>query len=99
MLFFVYCNHANAIDRFKFPKEKLHQRIHSGHNCWVIPEEEKFLTPSILKATCMIGTKEELLNRISELSNAGLNKLMILPSLESRYEVLNKVSKDLIGCT
>ena len=83
----------------KFPKEKLHQRIHSGHNCWVIPEEEKFLTPSILKATCMIGTKEELLNRISELSNAGLNKLMILPSLESRYEVLNKVSKDLIGCT
>ena len=23
LLFFVYCNHANAIDRFKFPKEKL----------------------------------------------------------------------------
>ena len=23
LFFFVYCNHANAIDRFKFPKKKL----------------------------------------------------------------------------
>ena len=23
-----------------FPAERRHQRIHGGHNCWVLPEEE-----------------------------------------------------------
>ena len=80
----------------KHPKEKLHQRIHIGHNCWVIPEEEKFLTPTILKGTCLIGTKDHLIERINELSNVGLKKLMMLPSLEPRYNILKKVSKELI---
>ncbi|MCS5543905.1 MAG: LLM class flavin-dependent oxidoreductase [SAR86 cluster bacterium] len=80
----------------EFPKEKLHQRIHAGHNCWVIPEEQRFLTPSILESTCLIGTKEKLLEKITELSAAGLDKLMILPGLKPRYEVLARVSKDLI---
>ena len=83
----------------EYPKEKLHQRIHAGHNCWVIPEEEKFLTASILNSTCLIGTKEILLKRISELSEAGLNKLMVLPGLDPRYEVIKSISKDLIHKT
>ena len=80
-----------------FPEEKLHQRIHSGHNCWVIEEERKFLTPSVLNATCLIGSKDNLIERLLELAATGLNKLMILPSLEPRYEILKRVSKDLIG--
>lgn len=80
-----------------FPEEKIHQRIHSGHNCWVIEEERKFLTPSVLHATCLIGSKDNLIERLLELASTGLNKLMILPSLEPRYEILRRVSKDLIG--
>lgn len=80
-----------------FPEEKIHQRIHSGHNCWVIEEERKFLTPSVLHATCLIGSKDNLIERLLELAATGLNKLMILPSLEPRYEILRRVSKDLIG--
>ena len=90
----IWDDYCSMLD--KFPKDKLHQRIHAGHNCWVIPEEEKYLTPSILQATCLIGTKEVLLEKISELSSAGLNKLMILPGLEPRYEVLKRVSGDLL---
>ncbi|MGI9322781.1 MAG: LLM class flavin-dependent oxidoreductase, partial [Pseudomonadales bacterium] len=30
-----------------FPAERRHQRIHQGHNCWVLPEEEKFLTKEL----------------------------------------------------
>ena len=80
----------------EFPAERVHQRIHAGHNCWVIPEEEKFLTPSILQATCLIGTKDHLIEKLNELSLAGLDQLMILPGLEPRYEVLQRVSQDLI---
>jgi len=79
------------------PEERLHQRIHAGHNCWVIPEEEKFLTSDILQATCLIGTQDILIERLNKLYASGLDKLMILPSLDSRYQVLRRVAKDLIG--
>ena len=58
----------------KFPAEKRHQRIHAGHSCWVLPEEEKFLTEPVLKASSMIGTRDQLIERLSDLKAAGLEK-------------------------
>ena len=40
--------------------ERLHQRIHQGHNCWVVDEEWEYVTPSLIEATCMVGTADEL---------------------------------------
>ena len=81
----------------EFPIEQRHQRIHRGHSCWVIPEEKQFLTPAVLKASSMIGTREQLLERLSELHKAGLNQIMILPNFEPRYDVLGKTAQALIG--
>ena len=80
-----------------FPEERRHQRIHEGHNCWVIPEEEKFLTPKVLTASNMIGTKEQLLERLHQLSESGLDQVMILPNFDTRYEVIERVAKDIIN--
>ena len=61
-----------------------------------IPIEEFKLTKELDKIK--VGVKiEVLLEKISELSSAGLNKLMILPGLEPRYEVLKRVAKDLLA--
>ena len=80
----------------EFPEERLHQRIHQGHNCWVIPEEEKFLTKSLLQRTCMIGTQEELVEKLRALEATGLNQVMNLPSFDPRFEVLERIAKDVI---
>lgn len=80
-----------------YPEQRRHQRIHAGHNCWVLEEEERFLTPEVLTASSMIGTRDVLLERLRELSGAGLNQVMILPSFDTRYDVLERVARDLIG--
>ena len=79
-----------------FPEERRHQRIHAGHNCWVIPEEEKFLTPEVLTSSSMIGTQEDLLERLHDLSDSGLNQVMILPNFDTRYDVIERVAKEII---
>ena len=81
----------------EFPKNRRHQRIHAGHNCWVLPEEEQFLIEPVLKASSMIGTKEQLLERLFHLKQSGLNQIMILPSYEPRYEVIADTAAKLIG--
>ncbi|MEZ5559599.1 MAG: LLM class flavin-dependent oxidoreductase [Pseudomonadales bacterium] len=80
-----------------YPEERRHQRIHAGHNCWVLPEEERFLTPEVLQASSMIGTREQLLARLRELQSAGLRQVMILPNFDTRYDVLDRVGRDLVG--
>lgn len=80
-----------------YPEARRHQRIHAGHNCWVLEEEERFLTPEVLQAGAMIGTRDALLARLRELASAGLRQVMILPSFDTRYAVLERVARDLIG--
>ena len=79
-----------------YPADRRHQRIHGGHNCWVLPEEEKFLTPDVLQASSMIGTRDELVERLSVLAPAGLDQVMILPTFDTRFDVLERVAKDII---
>ena len=79
-----------------YPAERRHQRIHGGHNCWVLPEEERFLTPDILRATAMIGERDELIDRLAALAGAGLHQVMILPNYDTRFDVLERVARDII---
>ena len=78
------------------PEERRHQHIHAGHNCWVMPQEEKFLTPEVLSASSMIGTRDELIERLHGLAAAGLNQVMILPNFDTRYEVIERVARDVL---
>lgn len=75
------------------PEERRHLRIHAGHNCWVVPEEERFVTPELLERTCMIGTAEQLATQLLALEEAGLRQVMILPSLHTKEKVLRDVAE------
>jgi alkanesulfonate monooxygenase SsuD/methylene tetrahydromethanopterin reductase-like flavin-dependent oxidoreductase (luciferase family) len=79
-----------------YPEQRRHQRIHAGHNCWVVEEEEKFLTANVLQASSMIGTQDQLIERLQTLSEAGLNQVMILPNFDTRFDVIERVAKDII---
>lgn len=76
--------------------ERLHQRIHEGHNCWVVDEEWEFVTPELIAATCMVGTGIELARRLTDLRTAGLGQVMLLPPLEAKEEVLRDVARDVM---
>jgi len=81
----------------RFPEERRHQRIHAGHNCWVLEEEERFLTAEVIAASCLVGTPQAVLDQLATLAEAGLKQVMILPSFEPRYQVLKDVATLLPG--
>jgi alkanesulfonate monooxygenase SsuD/methylene tetrahydromethanopterin reductase-like flavin-dependent oxidoreductase (luciferase family) len=72
--------------------ERRHQRIHLGHNCWVIPEEEPFVTPELIDRTCMVGTPDQLRSRVQQLYAAGLDQLVILPPLAEKEAVIADIA-------
>ena len=78
-----------------YPPERIHQRIHAGHNCYVIPEEEKFLTPEVLQASAVIGTQDQIINQFNALHEAGLNQIMVLPNYAPRFDCIERLAKDI----
>lgn len=79
-----------------YPAERRHQRIHAGHNCWVLPEEEQFVTKETISASCLVGSQEAILHQLGDLEKAGLNQVMILPSFDPRFDVIERVARDII---
>jgi 5,10-methylenetetrahydromethanopterin reductase len=75
------------------PPERLHLRVHEGHNCWVVPEEEQFVTRELIEATCLVGTPSELAARLRDLEDAGLSQVVLLPPLAAKESVLRSVAE------
>lgn len=75
------------------PTDLRHQRVHLGHNCWVLPEEEQFVTADLLTRSCLIGTPHQLADRIGELEAAGLDQIVVLPPLDEKEAVIADIAQ------
>jgi alkanesulfonate monooxygenase SsuD/methylene tetrahydromethanopterin reductase-like flavin-dependent oxidoreductase (luciferase family) len=81
------------------PLERRHLRTHLGHNCWVIPEEERFITKELIERSCLVGTPDDLRRRVAELDDAGLDQIVLLPPLAAKEDVIAAVARELISPT
>ena len=81
----------------RIPEDRRHMRIHAGHNCWVEPEEDRFITPELIERTCLVGTPDQLVARLRALEEAGLSQVMILPPLAPKEKVLHEVGTKIIA--
>ena len=76
--------------------ERRHQRVHAGHNCWVLPEEERFVTPELIENSCLVGTADSIVARLRDYEEAGLDEIIVLPGFDLRYAVIERIAADLL---
>ena len=70
------------------PPELRHQRLHGSHYSFVDPEEARFVTADLVKASCLAGTPEEMVEGVRELERQGLRQIMLYPPLNRQYRVI-----------
>ncbi len=74
------------------PESHRHLRIHAGHCTYLLPEEARFITPELIRTTCLVGTPQEVVEQILLLDDAGLDHLTPLPSYALQYHVIEQFS-------
>ena len=79
------------------PATHRHLRIHAGHCTYLLPEEAKFVTPELIKSTCLTGAPEEIIEQIRRLAQAGLHQIMLLPSFETQYRVIEDFARKIMA--
>jgi 5,10-methylenetetrahydromethanopterin reductase len=70
------------------PADARYLALHTGHLMWVRLEEEPFVTRELLAATTFTGTRDELVDRVRMLRDAGYQQLAVqlVPGHESAME-------------
>ena len=64
----------------EMPEERRHQLLHRGHCAFCPPEERRFVTPELIRvAGGLVGTADQILERLDQLANAGLREVTLLP--------------------
>lgn len=79
------------------PERSRHLRVHAGHCTWLHPDEAEFVTPELIRTTCLAGAPEELIEQIRRLDDAGLDHLMLLPSLATQRRTIEAFSRKVMA--
>ena len=80
----------------RVPGDELHLATYEGHST-LLPGERRFVTADAIRPTTLIGTRNELIDRISELAQAGITQLAVSTGLDTFHETADEVSRELIG--
>jgi 5,10-methylenetetrahydromethanopterin reductase len=78
------------------PEAIRHMRIHDGHCTFLRPDEAKFMTEDLIRTTCIVGTADEVVAKIKELDEAGLNEIMVLPTPEHQVSWAKRFAAEIL---
>ncbi len=89
-----YCD---SVDRMATPPEKRHLQIHEGHCTYLVPAERRFVTEKTIRASVLIGTPDELIDRIRAAERAGLGEIGLLPPMAEARNVLRDFAEQVMA--
>ena len=67
------------------PPEHRHFRTHEGHYTYLHPGEVELIDADLVRATCIVGTAAELIEKIRELERGGLRELMFATGVDEKW--------------
>lgn len=92
-----FANHWEAyLDRVKnysLPENARFRQIHNGHCTFLQPEERGFVTPEAIRASCIVGTPDEVVAQLQEMERNGLKEVNLLPDADHTRQVYRDFSE------
>jgi len=74
--------YLKRVKSFSLPENARFRQIHNGHCTFLQPEERHFVTPEAIKASCIVGTPEEIVTQLRAMEKSGLKEINLLPAAD-----------------
>ncbi|MCS6924278.1 MAG: LLM class flavin-dependent oxidoreductase [Candidatus Binatia bacterium] len=88
-----YCAY---VDSMETPREKRYLQIHNGHCTFLVPEERRFITPEVIRGTCLVGEPHEILAQLRRAEQEGLKEVNLLPPMAHSRKVLKDFAEQVM---
>jgi hypothetical protein len=69
------------VDGMATPEDRRYLQVHDGHATWLAPAERRFLTEEAIRAVTIVGSVDEVVDRVRNAERAGVTEL----ALQSRW--------------
>ena len=79
------------------PIEHRHFRTHEFHYTYLHPGEAELIDANLIRATCLVGTAEALVEQIRELEAQGLQELMFAIGVDEKWGMAEAFARAVIG--
>jgi len=80
------------------PLARRYQQVHFGHCAFLPPEERRFITEDLIRATGgLVGTPEEIIASLREREAMGLDEVTLLPAMAEARSTLKDFAKQVIA--
>ena len=89
----VYYLHNPEMQLEEVPREHRHFRTHEFHYTRMHPGEAELIDADLIRATCLVGTAEELIEQIQELERQGLQELMFATGVDAKWRFAEEFSR------
>ena len=77
----------------KTPPEHRHFRTHEYHYTRLHPGEAELIDADLVRATCLAGTAEEIVERVRALEAEGLQELMFATGVDEKWRFAEAFSR------
>jgi alkanesulfonate monooxygenase SsuD/methylene tetrahydromethanopterin reductase-like flavin-dependent oxidoreductase (luciferase family) len=85
-------------EKMETPLAKRYQQIHFGHCAFLPPEERRFITEDLIRATGgLVGTPDEIIAMLREREAMGLNEITLLPAMDQARRNLEDFAQKVIA--
>ena len=75
------------------PPEYRHFRTHEYHYTHLHPGEAELIDADLIRATCLVGTADELVAQVRELERQGLQELMFATGVDEKWRFAAEFSR------
>ena len=75
------------------PPEHRHFRTHEFHYTYLHAGEAELLDADLIRATCLVGTADELVEKIRELERQGLQELMFATGVDAKWRFAEEFAR------
>ncbi len=79
------------------PPEVRHRMLHESHYSRLDPQEARFLTPELIEGSALVGTPEQLRDKLRALEGEGLRQIMLYPPLNRMYRVIEDFAEQVLA--
>lgn len=85
-------------EKMETPAARRYQQIHLGHCAFLPPEERRFITEDLIRATGgLVGTPDEILAMLRERESMGLGEITLLPAMAQARRNLRDFAEKVIA--
>jgi alkanesulfonate monooxygenase SsuD/methylene tetrahydromethanopterin reductase-like flavin-dependent oxidoreductase (luciferase family) len=77
--------------------QRRHQKLHESHYTYLDPEEARFVTPEMVKAFCIAGRPEEIVEQLRALERQGLNAITCALRLDTQYRFIEDLARHVMA--